>query len=102
MKIYISNLNNSVKDEELSQLFKKFGEVTSAEIAYDAFNGNSRGFAYVEMENETDALKAINELNNTEVNNEKITVEQAKPTEVHKGSYKVGSGAVNMYRFRKN
>jgi RNA recognition motif-containing protein len=54
------------------------------------------------MPNDDEAQKAIKALNETEVNGQKITVQQAEPKDVRKGSYKVGNGAVNMYRFRKN
>jgi RNA recognition motif-containing protein len=102
MNILISNLHTDVKDNDLRNLFTPHGEVTSAEIAMDAFTDRSRGFGYVEMPNEEEAQKAIAALNQSEVNGLNISVQQAKPKEVHKGSYKVGNGAINVYRFKKN
>ena len=102
MNIYISNLSSDIKDQQLKNLFTPFGEVVSAEVMNDLFTGESRGFGYVEMEDEIAAKNAISQLNNTELENYTITVQEAKPKEVHKGSYKVGNGAVNVYKFRKN
>ena len=101
MNIYIANLNSLIDNEALSNLFHPFGDVKSARIAKDVFTGESRGFGYVEME-EDDAQTAINELNQTSLNNLKLTVKKAPATVEPKGSYKVGSGAVNAYRFKKN
>jgi len=102
MNIYISNLSTQWKDSDLKNLFTPYGEVASAEISIDSFTERSRGFGYVEMPNEDEAQKAIQALNETEVSGQKITVQQAEPKDVRKGSYKVGNGAVNMYRFKKN
>jgi len=54
------------------------------------------------MPNDDEAQKAIKALNDSEVSGQKIAVQQAEPKDVRKGSYKVGNGAVNMYRFKKN
>jgi RNA recognition motif-containing protein len=102
MNIYISNLDTQWKDSDLKNLFAPYGEVVSAEISIDSFTEKSRGFGYVEMPNEDQAEKAIKALNDSEVSGQKITVQQAEPKDVRKGSYKVGNGAVNMYRFKKN
>jgi RNA recognition motif-containing protein len=93
MNIYISNLDSQFKDEDLKILFSSYGEVESAEIAKDVFTDQSRGFGYVEMPNEEDK---------SEVKGLTVNVQEAQPKVVHKGSYKVGSGAVNVYRFKKN
>ncbi len=102
MNIYIANLDTQWKDSDLKNLFVPHGQVDSAEISIDSFTDLSRGFGYVEMPNEEEAQKAITALNESEVNGKKITVQQAEPKDVRKGSYKVGNGAVNMYRFKKN
>ena len=102
MNIYISNLDTQLRNDDLKNMFASYGEVQSAEIAIDAFTDKSRGFGYVEMADEAQASAAISALNKTEVSGRVISVEQAAPKEVRNGSYKVGSGAVNVYRFRKN
>ena len=102
MRIYIENLDSTIDDDRLEKIFSAYGEVKSAEIIKDLFTGVSRGFGYVEMEDEACSHNAIKELNQTTVNNLKLTVKEAPPVTERKGSYKVGSGAVNAYRFRKN
>jgi RNA recognition motif-containing protein len=102
MNIHIANISNNVKNEELRKIFSAYGEVSSAEVAMDVFTGKPRGFGHVEMENDEEAQKAIEGLNNSQLDGLTITVETTKPKEVRKGSYKVGNGAVNVYRFRKN
>lgn len=102
MNIYISNLRSAIGNDELTQLFSPFGEVKSAEVVRDVFTGHSRGFGYVEMEDDEAAKKAIESLNKTEVKELIISVEQAQPKIEHKGSYKVGNSSVPGYRFRKN
>lgn len=102
MNIYISNLDSNLKDQDLKELFQPFGEVASAQIQTDVFTGASRGFGYVEMTEEVSALKAINELNQSNVRGLIVSVSLSEPRPSHKGSYKVGSGLTNIYKFRKN
>jgi RNA recognition motif-containing protein len=101
MNIYIENLDRAIDDERLKEIFSFYGEVKSAEVVKDAFTDLSRGFGYVEMEEEA-ARNAVNGLNQTLLNELKLTVKEAAPKIERKGSYKVGTGAVNVYRFRKN
>jgi RNA recognition motif-containing protein len=102
MNIYISNLRSAIGDQELAQLFTPFGTVKSAEIVKDVFTSQSRGFGYVEMEDEQAAKKAIQALNQSQVQELVISVEEAKPKTEQLGSYKVGNSHVPGYRFRKN
>lgn len=102
MNLHVSNLDSAVDNEQLTQLFAAYGGVDSAEVVYDDFNGLSRGFAYVEMADEQEANEAIKQLNNSMLNGIPVLVKEAAPTHEQKGSYKVGSGVVNAYRFRKN
>jgi RNA recognition motif-containing protein len=101
MKIYIENLDGTVNNEQLKNIFSSYGEVKNAEVVKDLFTDVSRGFGYVEMEDDA-AEKAITELNQTVLHDLKLTVKEAPAETVRKGSYKVGNGAVNAYRFRKN
>ena len=102
MNIYIANLENSINNDSLKDLFASYGEVISAEVAYDVFTGGSRGFGYVEMHDNASAEKAISELNNTNFRGLVITVQEAAPKIVRKGSYKVGEGVIKEYKFKKN
>lgn len=102
MHIQISNFSNTLTNESLKELFAPYGEVESAEVSMDAFTGSSRGFGFVEMPDDDAAQKAIAALHEKEIDGKKLKVEITQPKPVHKGSYKVGNGAVNVYRFKKN
>jgi RNA recognition motif-containing protein len=102
MHIYISNLSSVVNENELKNLFSSFGEVKSAEIVLDVFTGTSRGFAYLEIDDEVAAKKAIAGLHNSLLHELTISVEEAPSKKVQQGSYKIGNGLVDVYRFRKN
>ena len=81
MNIYVSNLSFNVQDEDLKDFFTEYGEVTSAKIINDKFTGNSRGFGFVEMSDDTAAQKAIQELDGAVVEGRTISVAVAKPKE---------------------
>lgn len=102
MNIQITNLDSKVTDEQLRSLFDSYGEVSFAQIQYDAFTGASRGFGYVEMTDEASGQKAIAELNGSILSGCNISVSETAPKPVQKGSYKVGNGSVTTFRFRKN
>jgi RNA recognition motif-containing protein len=101
MNIQISNLNTGLDNEGLKKLFIPYGIVKSAQIVKDVFTDTSRGFGFVEMENDTAAQSAINGLHNTVVEELTISVEESKPKTIHRGSYKVGNGPIEVYRFKK-
>jgi RNA recognition motif-containing protein len=101
MHIQISNLNPEVDNESLKNLFSSYGDVKSAEVVKDVFTENSRGFGFVEMEDEVAGQNAINGLHNTIFEKLTLSVEQTTPKTTHKGSYKVGNGPVEVYRFNK-
>lgn len=88
MNIYVSNLSYSTTTESLQELFAEYGEVSSANIIKDRDSGRSRGFGFVEMPDDANAQKAIDELNNTEFEGKTITVNIARPkTERSSGGY---------------
>jgi len=74
MNIYISGLSYGTNDADLTNLFAEFGEVSSAKVIFDRETGRSRGFAFVEMPNDTEGQKAIDELNGVEYD-QKVGVE---------------------------
>lgn len=102
MNIYVANFSTQLQDEDLKSLFAPYGEVLSAEVSIDGFTEKSRGFGYVEMPDEQQARAAIAGLNQKEHNGLVLQVKEAEPKDTRKGSYKVGSGGVNPYRFRKS
>jgi len=63
MNIYVRNLNFSLEEPELEQIFRQFGEVSSVKIIKDKFTGRAKGFGFVEMPNEQEGLAAIEKLN---------------------------------------
>ena len=79
MNIYIGNLDYSLQEDDLKQIFGKYGEVTSIKIITDKFTGKGKGFAFVEMAEEKEATTAINELDGTEINGRNIKVNKARP-----------------------
>ena len=66
MNIYIAGLSYRTNDADLTNLFAEFGEVSSAKVIMDRETGKSRGFAFVEMSNDEEGQKAIDELNGVE------------------------------------
>lgn len=79
MNIYITGLNYSINDADLNDLFAEYGEITSAKVIMDRETGRSRGFGFVEMTDEAEGQKAIEELNGTEVDQKVIAVSLARP-----------------------
>jgi len=77
--IYVGNLPFSTDDQELENVFAEYGEIASAKVIKDRFTNRSRGFGFVEMENEEDAEKAIEELNGSSLEGRTLKVDSAKP-----------------------
>ena len=78
-KLFVGSLPWAVTDENLKSTFEPHGTVVSAKVITDRQTGRSRGFGFVEMENEADASKAIEALNGSELNGRSIIVSEAKP-----------------------
>ena len=81
MNIYVGNLPYSVTEDELRDTFTEFGEVSSVNIITDKYSGQSKGFGFVEMPDDSAADKAIQALNETSLKGRNIRVNQAKPRE---------------------
>lgn len=78
MNILIRNLERTVTEGELRDLFKPFGKVDSATVILDAATGKSKGFGFVEMPNGREGIKAIKALNTLKVKGMGIRVKQAE------------------------
>ena len=78
MNIYVGNLAYGVTEEELNEMFSQFGEVASAKLIKDRFSGQSKGFGFVEMPNNSEADTAIKALNKSEMNGRPIKVNQSE------------------------
>ena len=81
MNIFVAKLSPSISDEDLKGLFAGFGEVTSAKVIQDKESGNSKGFGFVEMANDNEALNAISGLNEMLVAGRNMVVKKARPRE---------------------
>ena len=102
MNIYVSNLSYDTTSEGLQELFAEYGEITSANVIKDRDSGRSRGFGFVEMSDDAQGQKAIDELNNTEFDGKTITVNVARPkTERSSGGYNNRGGNGGGYNSRR-
>ncbi len=81
MDIYVGNLPYSVTGEDLRDLFSKFGEVADAKVISDKYSGKSKGFGFVQMNDNSNAEQAIESLNDSDLQGRNIKVNQARPKE---------------------
>ena len=79
MNIYVGNLPYGTTDEDLKAVFGEFGEVSSVNIIKDRMTGNSKGFGFVEMDNDEEGQKAIDEVNGKELQGRPLKVNLARP-----------------------
>lgn len=77
--IFVGNLSFNSTEESIRSAFERYGVVNSARIMTDRDTGRSRGFAFVEMENETEAEQAITALNGSTLDGRAINVNEARP-----------------------
>lgn len=80
-RLYIGNLPWSIDNEKLKELFSKYASVVSAIVITDRETGRSRGFGFVELSNDEEALKAIEEMNDFDIEGRKLIVNEARPRE---------------------
>lgn len=80
-KLYVGNLDFSVDDGKLRELFSEFGEIEEATVIKDRFSGRSKGFGFVTFKEDANADKAVAEINDKEVEGRKLKVNEAKPME---------------------
>jgi cold-inducible RNA-binding protein len=83
--LYVGNLSFTTTSPDLSELFGAIGEVVSVNLITDRMSGRSRGFAFVEMTEESAAQEAINQLNGKEVDGRPIKVAEARPKRENRG-----------------
>ena len=92
MNIYVGNLSSDVKEEDLTTLFSEHGQVREVKIIRDMFSQESRGFGFIEMPGNTEAQKAIDELNTHELKGKKLVVNEARPRREGGGGRRGGGG----------
>ena len=78
MKLLIRNLDRLTTEEELKNMFQKFGEVQSCNLVMDRESGSSKGFGFIEMPKSGEAKAAIKNLNNKTIGSNKIRVKIAE------------------------
>ena len=79
MNIFVGSLPFSIEEADLRESFEAYGAVDSVKIITDKFTGRSKGFGFVEMPNDDDAQKAIDELNGATVQGRAIVVNKSEP-----------------------
>jgi RNA recognition motif-containing protein len=79
MNLFVTNISRVVREEALKALFAEFGEVSSVKIINDKYTGESKGFGFVEMNNDTQALDAIKKLTNASFFGRNLVVSKARP-----------------------
>lgn len=94
MKLFVAGLPYDLFDDELVEIFEKFGPIVSAKVAIDKDTGKSRGFAFVEMQNDQDGRDAIEHLNDISLGKKPLVVKQADDRQGPGG----GSGGGGGYR----
>ena len=91
-KLYVGNLSYSIRDNDLEQAFGEFGAVTSAKVMMERETGRSKGFGFVEMGTDAEALAAIEGLNGHTLDGRALTVNEARPMEPRPAGGGFGGG----------
>ena len=79
MNIFVAKLDYGVNSDDLKEVFENYGTVSSCNVIMDRETGRSKGFGFVEMDNEEEAMNAINGLNATSIRGREIVVKKAEP-----------------------
>ncbi len=96
MNIYIGNMSYNTTEDQLRQAFEGFGEVSTVKIIMDRDSGEPRGFAFVEMAANNEAVAAISGLNGQDLNGRAMNVNEAKPRP-QSGNFSGGNGSRKPY-----
>src|SRR3954452_11074910 len=95
--IYVGNLVWDANQDDLYALFQEHGKVTRAQVIMDRETGRSRGFGFVEMEDDSEADRAVNALNGADFRGRPLTVNEAKPRDDRGGGGGGGGGGGRGY-----
>jgi RNA recognition motif-containing protein len=96
-KLYVGNLPYETGETELQELFARAGTVETVRVMRDMATGRARGFAFVEMSTDEEALKAIDELHEHQIGGRSLTVNEARPKAAAGGG---GYGGGDSHRRR--
>jgi RNA recognition motif-containing protein len=91
-KLYVGNLAYSVRDNDLEQAFGEFGSIVSAKVMMERDTGRSKGFGFVEMGTDAEALAAVEAMNGHSLQGRALTVNEARPPRSGGGGYGGGGG----------
>jgi RNA recognition motif-containing protein len=91
-KLYVGNLPYSVRDSDLEQSFGQFGAVTSAKVMMERDTGRSKGFGFVEMASDAEALAAVEGMNGQPLGGRSLVVNEARPMEARRPPRSGGGG----------
>lgn len=80
-RLFVGGLPFQINDQQLREMFAAVGTVTEANVVIDRLSGRSKGFGFVDMTSDEEAAKAIQTLNNTEIEGRRIVVNEARPRE---------------------
>ena len=95
--IYVGNISFQTTEQDLDAAFSAYGQVDRVQIVKDRESGQSRGFAFVEMSNNSDADKAMAALNGAELSGRTLTANEARPREPRPGGGGFGGGGGNRF-----
>ena len=98
MNLFVAGLPYDLDDDELMEIFEKFGAVNSAKVAIDRETGQSRGFGFVDMQNDAEAKDAIENLNDISLGKKPLVVKQAEDRQQGGGGGSHGGGGGGGYR----
>lgn len=101
-KLFVGGIPYSITNEKLEEIFSKFGSVVSAQIITDKFSGQSKGFAFVEMSNDSEAQAAIKEMDGQEIDGRRIGVSVARPKEDRPNNNRSSFSNSNREGFRRD
>ncbi|MDP9902047.1 RNA recognition motif domain-containing protein [Variovorax ginsengisoli] len=91
-KLYVGNLSYNIRDNDLEQAFSQYGSVASAKVMMERETGRSKGFGFVEMGSDAEALAAIEGLNGHSLDGRALTVNEARPMEPRPAGGGFGGG----------
>ena len=87
-KLYVGGLPYATTEHQLEEVFFAHGTVESARVISDKFTGKSRGFGFVEMGSQDEAQRAIQALNDSQLEGRNLTVNEARPQESRSGGFR--------------
>ena len=101
-KLFVGNLPHAVTDSQLKTLFEEHGAVASARVIMDRDSGRSKGFGFVEYDDDAAAQSAVRAMNGKEVDGRPLTVNEARPRENTVGGPRGGGGGSRPPRGNSN